>query len=259
MICTLDKADSLCRVKTILLYLFLSAIGLLLICSTVFGDEILRQELVEEYRKVLSEFPMESDNKALSAERGKLYFHLGNETSDRDYINRAIAAFEEVLDKDPGNVEVKAYLGAAYTIKARDFPLRWLANITPLGFVRIYYVNKGINLIDASLKDDAMHPVVRLVSGLTRVNLPGAFSQYKNGINDLQLLILWMEKPSLNEKYAELLADKGFIVDTYFRTGVVFFENGDKDKAETFLKAAFAMSPDTPAGKAARRRLDGAK
>lgn len=240
-------------------YLLISILALLLSYSTVFGDEILRQELVAEYRKLLSDFPADPDDKALQAEKGKLYFHLGEETADRDCVNRAIAVFEEALDKDSGNAEVKAYLGAAYAVKARDFPLKWLANITPLGFVRIYYVNKGLNLIDASLKDDAMNPVIRLTSGLTRANLPGAFAQYDNGIGDLQLLVSWMEQPSRNGRYASLLADAAFAATTYFRVGEVYAANGNREKAEVYLKTACAISPDTPVGKAARRMLDGAK
>lgn len=102
----------------------------------VWADETLTAELLKEYREALSELASEPDDVNILKEKGKLYFFIGEASHDRDYIKKAISIFEELLEKEHDDAEIKAFLGSAYTLKARDFPLRWIANVTPIGFIR---------------------------------------------------------------------------------------------------------------------------
>ncbi len=230
---------------------------LLLIPALCSGDQTLSSELVTEYRKALSELQAETKDNTGIREIGLLHYYIGNEAHDRDSINKAIDILERVLDKAPDDAEGMAYLGSAYAIKARDFPMKWIANITPVGFIRIYYVKKGLNLMNAAVERDKIHPVIRLIRGLTCANLPSPFMQTENGFEDLKLFLSWMENPSLNEKYSGIVEDKGFIADAYYRIGEVYLEKGDKAMAESLFKAAASINLDSPIGKAAMRRLNG--
>ncbi|MDI6704516.1 MAG: hypothetical protein QME40_07590, partial [bacterium] len=127
-----------------------SLLVVVLVClsSTTFADEQLSKELTVEYKSLLE--PLLSDLKSnpedleLLKEVGKLYFQIGNEAADRHSTSKAIKIFKKILQKEPHNAEIKAYLGSAYTIKARDFPMKTILSLTSLGFIRLYYVKNGI-------------------------------------------------------------------------------------------------------------------
>lgn len=229
---------------------------LVFLLSSAWADDILTAELVDEYRKTLSELLLQPKDIAISKEIGKLYFHIGRETHDCKSIKMAVDIFETVLEKESNDAEIMVYLGSAYTLKARDFPLKWIANITPLGYLRIYYVKKGIDIMDDAVKIDGMHPVVRLIRGITRVNLPKVFLQFEKGIMDLKLVLLWIENPSLNKGYLGIITDKGFMAEAYYRIGEVYLEKGERKKASALFKKVVSLAVDTPIGMAAQRKLN---
>jgi len=236
-------------------------IGLLVLAgggtpNFIWADETLDADLIHEYKKILSELSSEPEDTATLKETGKLYYFIGEVSHDRDTIKKAVSILENVLEKESGDAEVKVYLGSAYTLKARDFPLRWLANITPLGWIRIYYVRSGVNMMNDGVKADELNPVARLIRGMTRVNLPKAFLGFKGGMEDLELVLSWIKCPALNAKYDDIITDKGFISDASYRIGEVYFKEGDREKAVMLFKNAASLIPDSPIGRAAVRRLN---
>lgn len=222
----------------------------------VWADTTLDADLLHEYKKVLSELSSEPEDVETLREVGKLYYFIGEVSHDRSAIKKAISIFEDVLKKESDDDELNVYLGSAYTIKARDFPLRWLANITPLGFVRLYYVRRGVGLMDDAVKRDEMNPITRLIRGITRVSLPKAFLSFKEGIEDLDLVLSWVEDPTLNKKYSEIVTDKAFIADASYRIGEVYLQEGSREKAFTLIKKTASLIPDSPMGRAALRKLN---
>jgi len=219
-------------------------------------DKTLSIELVDEYRGVLSEFLSKPESIDTLKEVGKLYFHIGVETHDRDAIKKAFNIFKKILKEEPDNAEIKAFMGSAYTVKARDFPMKWLALVTPLGYIRLYYVKKGIDMMDEAVKMDTMYPVTRITRGITCISLPGIFQQFKKGMDDLELLISWIENPSLNKEYSEIITDKYFMATMYYQAGETYFEKGEKEKALSLFKKVASINLDTPFGRAAKKMLN---
>lgn len=213
-------------------------------------------ELIDEYRKTLSELSSEKEDTATLMEIGKLYFHIGNLSKDRESIGKAVDIFNKVLKKEPENAEIRAYLGSSYTIKARDFPLKWIANITPLGFVRIYYTKKGTNSMDEAVEMDSLNPAIRLIRGIACVNMPKFFSQFDKGIRDFELLLSWIMNPYVNKKYLGMLTDKDFTAIVYYHTAEAYLIKDEKEKADALFKMAASMNSDSPFSRAASSRLN---
>lgn len=218
-------------------------------------DEKLSIELVNEYRRMLSQFLSEPENIPLK-EIGILYFYIGVETNDRDSIKKAMDIFKKILEEKPDNAEIKAFMGSSYTVKARDFPLKWIASVTPLGFIRLHYVKKGIDMMDEAVEIDGMNPITRITRGITCITLPGIFQQFKKGIEDIELLLSWIENPSLNEEYSEIITDKYFMATVYYRTGEGYLKEGKKEKALSLFKKASSINFDNPFSRAAERMLN---
>lgn len=122
---------------------------------------------------------------------------------------------------------------------------------------QIYYVKKGINLLNSAIDIAPGHPVYRMVRGRTFVNLPRLFLQFDKGVKDFELLLSWVEDSSINERYSALLEDRAFIQEVYYRIGEVYLIKGEKKKAVSLFKRAASINPDTPIARAALRRLNG--
>lgn len=246
----------------IILFLCVVAGALMLPCFTVyvFADKELSKEILSEYQPLLetllSDLKFDPEDSGILKEVGSLYFHIGNEARNRKSISRAIKIFKKILKQDPNNAEIKAYLGSAYTLKARDFPLKYIASLTPLGFMRIAYVNNGVREMDAAIELEPMNPIVCLIRGITCCDLPRIFRQIEKSTNDLALLTTWVENPSLNEKYQDILVDKGFTAEVYYQAAMAHFKNKDTKAAISLFEKVLGVASDTPLGKAAKRMLD---
>ncbi|MBU0701897.1 hypothetical protein KKE26_11515 [bacterium] len=239
---------------------FLVMVFLLCFSSTTFADEKLSNELLVEYgpllQSALTELKHSPEDSEILKEVGKLYFYIGDESADRHSTSKAIKLFQKILEKEPRNAEIKAYLGSAYTLKARDFPMKTILSLTPLGYIRLYYVNKGIQEMDAAVEIEDSNPFVRIVRGITSYNLPEIFGQLEKGINDFSLLISWIENPSLNKDYKELFTDESFITIVFYHTGEAYLKSKNLEKATLFFEKVLSVKQNTPYRKAAERMLN---
>lgn len=237
----------------------LSVMVLVYFSSTTFADEELSMELVAEYKSLLktllSELKSSPEDLEILREVGKLYFYIGNETRDRDSTSKAMEIFQKILQQNPNDAEIKAYFGSAYTLKARDFPMKWILSFTPFGFIRLSYVNRGIQEMDTAVEMESLNPFVRLVRGITCYNLPRIFGQLEKGVNDLLLLISWIENPSLNENYHDVLIDESFKAIVYYHAGKAHFESKDFKKASLSFEMVLSITPESPFGRAAERKI----
>lgn len=100
-----------------------------------------------------------------------------------DYINTYI----DELDHE--SALAYAWLGSAYALSAKTFPLPYLWYIVPgPGFYRIYEVGMAIHYLDKAYELDSKDPIVLLIYGKTMSQLPGIFMQHQKGLDALKLL-----------------------------------------------------------------------
>lgn len=224
------------------------------------ADEILSTELtkgykesVDMYLESLKENPNDIDT---LKELGKSYFYIAVESKNLNFNCKAMKIFKKILKKEPDNAEILAYYGSCYTLLARDFPLKWITSLTPLGFLRIYYVNRGVSILEKATKLDPQNPFVRIICANTYYGLPGVFGKFDKSIKEFELLLSWIENPNLNQQYSDLLSDESFQSVVLYNAANAFIDKGEKDKAKKLLEKILSISVETPYKEAAKRRLN---
>ncbi len=100
-----------------------------------------------------------------------------------DAVDRAIEALEKRLEQDPDLALARAYLGSAYTLKARDVAL-WRKR---------GWVEKGIATLDEAVDDAPEDTDVRLVRAINAYNLPRMAGRYDLAGEDFDFLLRSLE------------------------------------------------------------------
>lgn len=91
----------------------------------------------------------------------------------------AVQALEEFTATEPGKAAGWAYLGSAYTIRARDS-----VNVTD----KIRFTNRGLRYLDQAVELAPQDFVVRLVRANVAMNLPSMFGREASLVEDLMTL-----------------------------------------------------------------------
>lgn len=203
------------------------------------------------HRALESLAELEQDN-YVRYERAKQLYMIAMLEADWEANKQAQAIIEELL-ADEGFVrpayrhaELRAYYGSLYTLKGRDMPgWWWVNNMTPVGFVRIYYMRKGVSELNAAVEQDAYHPVVRLIRGNTFTHLPAFAGVRQKGIADMQLLLGWLQDSRKNQAYESILQDRSFRLSAYFSIAQVLEQSGDRAQALQAYQAVTELAPDS--------------
>lgn len=214
--------------------------------------EQMSKDIVSEYKNTLSDF-LEQPEDYNKKTKGQLYYFIGEKTKDINSTNKAINIFKEVLAEEPDNYLIKAFLGSAYALRARDFPMKLITNLTPLGFLRLRYVHQGVRLLDQAVVSDDMNPMIRLIRGVTFKNLPKIFLQNDDGEKDLELLLYWLDNPTANKHYQDLLSESAFVSEAYFSIALFYLK--EKKNSKSLFKKVFELDSKNPWSKASAKIL----
>jgi hypothetical protein len=84
----------------------------------------------------------------------------------------------------PEDALIKCYWGSSYTLKARD----------AMGPMKLFYVKKGIRLMDEAVEADSKDPMVRFVRGATDFHLPEFLDQGRAALDDFEWLMDYLMK-----------------------------------------------------------------
>jgi len=216
-----------------------------------------------------------------------LRYHIAEQSADYDAMGKVVDRLDALHEADPTDAEITAYLGSAYTLRARDYPWQGLYQVIPgPGFVRLGYTGKGVDLLDKAVTQDDRNPVVRLIRGITFTHMPRPFGEFDTGLTDLVLLRNWIESPNIdtqqtvprlvgkldrglgdsspsrsqNEilnvstRYAAMLKDPAFRGDVYFRLAEAYELDGNETGSRKFFaRAAEVAPPGSPIAIAARQ------
>ncbi|MDH5547459.1 MAG: hypothetical protein OEZ43_17910 [Gammaproteobacteria bacterium] len=225
-------------------------------------DSLLVKHALAENEAILLELGNFTDQFS-RYEQAKAHYQIALNTHDRPSTNKAIEIFEALLDEPRfvadvrRSAELNAYYGSAYTLKARDFPGLWIVNnLTPVGYIRIYYVWRGKRYLNRAVDIEPSHPVVRLIRANTLVNIPRVFGQFARGREDFALLRKWMENPEENERYEMLLRDERFYMPVYFSLAEFYRIYLSPDQAREIYEKIIRLSPHSVYAEAARTALN---
>ncbi len=153
---------------------------------------------------------------------------LGVEGSE-SAVDQAIEILEALLKDSPENALARAYLGSAYTIKARDVAL----------WSKRRWAERGAEALDAAVKAAPLNPRVRLVRAINSYNLPRILGRHGEAKEDFAFLLQAVES------HPESLGDdlKRAI---YFHAGAFALRESENERALTLLEKANAFEGDSP-------------
>ena len=98
---------------------------------------------------------------------------------DEDAAGKAVAQLERYLERFSTDIEARAYLGSAYTLRARD-----ASSVVN----RMRYANRGLRHLDRALDSGPGEFTVRLVRANVNSNLPKMFERGSAALDDLLAL-----------------------------------------------------------------------
>lgn len=228
------------------------------------AEQRANQVLVYQFRKALNDLELEKESASpwVKLEQGKLWYQIALYDHDYAAVQQSIDILADVI-KEPKIIrtpyrhsDALVHLGSAYSLRARDYPgSNLVKNFTPVGFVRIKYVRKGVAYMDKAVEVDPDNPIVRLVRGLSGAMMPAPFGQRKKGLSDLKLLISWIEQPDQNKTYETILRDHFFLQSAYLNTADVMHARGNKDKAAEYYRRAIKQNKKSNMAYLATSRL----
>ncbi len=195
------------------------------------------QEKLEPLRDALAQEPENAQSKFELAR--ELYFQ--STVGDRDALGRASAMFTELHEAEPDNPKVMAYMGSVVLVDARDsVPLPTL----------LPQVHRGLELLDrakAAAPDDLE---VRVVRGLTLINVPGMFNRRQEAEADLSWSVARIDRGVETGRL-----DHRAAASVLFNQGKVLEQQGQSEAARAMWQRAVAMAPGSVSGQSAARRL----
>lgn len=141
---------------------------------------------------------------------------------DSNATEQAIERLEKMQQKLSEEGLVIAYLGSAFTLRARDAPL-WRKQ---------HWVNRGFELLDEAVKKDDKNPLIRLVRAINSYHMPKFLNREEFAEEDFAFLIEWLQTAESPESIPE-----AFRKAVYFHAGAFLLRNRDPQSIELLENA----------------------
>lgn len=139
-------------------------------------------------------------------------------------VDEAIGRLESLVEDEPDNELARAYLGSAYTIKARDAAL----------WNKRGWVERGVETIDTAVEAAPEDPRVRLVRAINAYNLPQRVGRYELAAEDFAILL-----DALREEHPAI--DSVLERAVYFHAGAFALKEREDGRALELLEKAAAV------------------
>jgi tetratricopeptide (TPR) repeat protein len=154
--------------------------------------------------------------------------HARGVAGDRQAVVECIGALERILELDPGNARARAWLGSAWTLRARDLGI---------GPGKLEALKRGGRLMDEAVaaSDD---PEVRLVRAINSASLPALFGRRAVAREDYRILL-------------ERARDRARLLDArtaqaiFLHAGDFLAREGRRDEALAAWRDGLRVEPET--------------
>ena len=157
---------------------------------------------------------------------GAIEAHDKGVEGDSVGTDQAINALEELHQKHGDSALIMAYLGSAFTLRARDAPL-WRKQ---------HWVNRGFTLLDAAVEREVENPLVRLVRAINSYHMPRFLDREDVAAEDFKYLLEWLE----NQR-GEIEIPEAFRKAVYFHAGAYFLRQRES-RSVNLLRRAQSIS-----------------
>lgn len=219
----------------------------------------LDERLMADYAATIDELDRTGpDDSFARRDRAKALYFIGLLAHDRERVAQAVDLLEGLIAEEGEDAETLVYLGSSYALLARDYPLKWLWYVIPgPGFQRIYYVKKGVALMERAAEREANRPDVSLIRGLTLASLPAAFTERENGLKILDELVTWIDHPEKTGDYRIMVEDPTFRAMAWYRIAEAYEADGRHEEAARLFERVATSEGGGLFVHAARERLNG--
>jgi hypothetical protein len=155
--------------------------------------------------------------------------------------NKELFTFlEKEMKTRPHDTLLKCYLGSSYTLKARD----------GIGPMKLFFVKKGIRLMNEAVETTPRNPMVRFVRGATDHHLPDFLEQGRMALDDFE----WLLDYNTTNNEAEKLP-VGVRQNMLYFAGLAFKKHGKPTLATKAWTAGQALDDQSEAGKLMQAEL----
>ncbi|WP_068089065.1 hypothetical protein [Polycladidibacter stylochi] len=164
---------------------------------------------------------------------GLAAYRIGSITHDPLWVAFAKDKLLEATETLSQFAQARAWLGSAHALIARDYPIQGYWQVFPgIGFARIYNVLQANKYLDEAVALDEFDPISRLIRASTLSAMPDIFVSKESVGNDMRLLLSWVEDPSSNPKYKQVLQYETFRDEFYLAYAQWLEARGDKAAAK---------------------------
>jgi tetratricopeptide (TPR) repeat protein len=184
------------------------------------------------------EFRLESqpNDRAVLMELGRLYHDLGV-AGDDEAVEKGFTCFDRLVALDSTNAIALVYRGSMWIMRARE---AWWPP-TKLGRMK-----KGVGEMDRAVEMDPGDLTVRLIRGMSSLDLPGYLDRLETALEDF---IILLRHPVFPEQSREL---KGAV---FCYAGIAYKRAGEFDTARELFGKAIAILPGSDLARRAQQEL----
>lgn len=180
------------------------------------------EQAKEELKTLLPQYKTNKKDVQLVRQIGLCYHSIGG-AGDAEATIKAIEFFNKALRLEPKNNEIKAWLGSATLIRARDV---WVLE-------QPGYLNTGSSIMDAAVSAEPDNIDIRWIRVNTYSHLPSFLGKDSIVVSDLEFILGKIQGTG----------DKEVLQDTYYKLGLVYKKANNTAKAKENFKLAVELAP----------------
>lgn len=167
---------------------------------------------------------------------GKIYHDQGV-AGNEDAVEKGFSCFDKVLQIDPSNAVAYAYRGSLWTLRGRD---AWWP------FTKAKDVDKGVDEMDKAVDLTPNDATVRIVRGITSVQLPSMFRRLPTALKDFEFL--------MNDiRFVHF--DAHLQATIYYWAGIAYKNDSQPARAKELLQKAVSADPNSDMSRKAESEL----
>lgn len=175
----------------------------------------------QELGKLLPQYDVNQKDTKLLQQIGLCYHSLGS-TGDAESVIKAIDFFQKALDMEPSNNELKAWLGSATNMRARD---AWMTD-------KMKYVSKGMALMNAAVTSEPENINIRLTRANSCLYMPSFLGKDNIAVSDFEFVAARLQGSE----------DKELLQEVYYKVGLAYKKMNNVNKAKENFNMAISIN-----------------
>jgi hypothetical protein len=155
---------------------------------------------------------------------------------DTKATKQLTADLEKMVEEQPDNFLLQAYLGSVYTIDSRD---SWP------GPSKITYLRKGGQWLDAAVNSAPDNPAVRFVRAIDYFELPSIFGKRQIARDDFKILLKQLDADNKSPYVLNTETQQAI----YYYAGLSFQQVAQDKDAKAAWLSGYKLAPTSDLGK----------